>query len=453
IVDYGAEMQRVVAEAQPPGTNAWPEIIAAADLMAILRTEAEAAIQADPATPGYTDRYSIDFDALVDTSWQADLSAEDDNDRFSAEQTRVNAAMATRALTSAESTDLFNLLDTIAAAPRAVRPIQVDGPLINLLLPELRNARDIARLSAARAHIAATAGDHAQAVRSIEHNLALARHFRVQATLIDHLVGLAIEAITLEVIGDWLANNASSPPSEETLAALAAIMDGQHSNHTVAQSIASESIWALDMIQWTHTPGGRAIPTAFSTVAGTPPGTLGLALGGAPPAVANLAGFIMPSARETQRVLTEIYELLAEYAAPPRADREDIDAQLKQMLFSNWLAEAMIPAVSKAANTADLAHIHWNLTRTALAIELHRARTGSLPATLADLTEPNAPSFTKDPVTNDAQLHYSINTTQPTTFTLYSIGLDCTNDNATPSPDPRRAEPGDVVWGQPADND
>lgn len=451
VTDYAAEMQRVVAEAQPPGTDVWDDILFATDLMRTIRTEAKAAIEADPNIESVDDYFQLDFAAITDESWQADLDSEHPTDKRIAEQARLGAIIARRALDDAEATDLFSTLDTIAAGPRAVRPINVQGPLINLLLPELRDARDIGRLSAARAHLAAQAGDDDQAVRSIEHGLAIARHFRVQATLIDHLVGLAIQAVIIQSIDVWLTSD--HPPSADTLAALAAAMDRQHSTHTVADAIKSESIWAVDMIQWTHTPGGRPIPTAFATNVGANPGGFAGSLTAAPPAVANLAGFIMPSARETQRILTDIYDAFAIHAATPRADRGDIDAEFDRLLSKNWLAEVLVPAISKASDSGDLAHIHWNLTRTAIAIQLHRARTGALPTSLADLTDPNAPSFTKDPVTKAAPLHYrpnphpDANPTTPPDFVLYSIALDCADDNAAPTPDPRRPEPGDIVWG------
>ena len=458
VTDYAAQMQAAVENGQPEGQDAWPDILLVTDLIGTICQGALDEFAADPANTATVAQHpiniwSIDFTAIYNTAWMGDVNSEDPSDRESAEWSRIGSAIARHALDAAPATGIFEALDDIAAAPRAVRPIDTEGPLIHILLPELSKARSITRMNTARAHLAAEAGDWPEAVRSTEHSLALARHFRAQATLIEHLVGIAIQAVALHRIEFWLGDPAHTPETVAAIAGpLAAALDRQRSTRTIADTLNTERIWALDFIQWTHTPGGRAIPASMATQGGTIPGGPAAALATAPPAISNLAGFVMPSARETERILTEIYATLADYAALPRAERQDVSAEFDRLVNSNWLAEVLVPAVSKAADTADLAHIHWNLTRTALAIELHRARTGTLPETLADLTEPNAPNFTKDPVTNDAQLHYSINTTQSTTFTLYSIGLDCTNDNATPSPEPRRAEPGDIVWGITPDN-
>ncbi len=452
VTDYAAQMQAAVESGQPEGQDAWPDIVRVTDLIVTIRQGALDDFAADPANAATVAEqplniWSIDFTAIYNTAWMDDLDAEDPSDREMAERSRTGSAIARRALDAAPATGIFETLDDIAAAPRAVRPIDTEGPLIHILLPELGKARSITRMNTARAHLAAEAGDWPEAIRSTEHSLALARHLGAQATLIEHLVGIAIQAVALQRVDLWL-----NDPAPETVAAiaapLAAALDRQRSTRTIADTLNTERIWALDFIQWTHTPGGRAIPSSMAAQGGTIPGGPAAALATAPPAISNLAGFVMPSARQTERLLNTLYDQLAANAAIPRADRTDIDTEIDTATNRNWIASVLVPAVSKAAASGDLSQVHWNLTRTALAIELHRATTGSLPNTLADLTHPNAPTFTHDPITADQPLRYRIDPTQPAGYLLYSIGLDLNDDAGRPTPTRRDANAtGDIVWG------
>ncbi len=75
---------------------------------------------------------------------------------------------------------------------------------IGLLLPDVQSMREFARLLALRARFEIEAGEHDKAAITIQTGLTLSRHVADAPTLIQALVGIAIQAVMLEEVHRWI---------------------------------------------------------------------------------------------------------------------------------------------------------------------------------------------------------------------------------------------------------
>ena len=447
VVNYGHELEQVSANAQPPGPDEWPTLLAAFDAMSVLER-----VQ----SPTGEERFFPNYAALNTGDRNIDgLDPADPKDARIIAQEVASADQAQQIVDAYEASDLPILLTRLASSPRAVRPSPEDrSRLADDPRADQGRAFKLARLLRAHAHQAACKGDWATATRDFEHMLAIARVYQLDATISSVVAGSHAKLWTLTLIDEWLipgtagslTHTVGAPPPPDALRALADAMDRQPQASSLATAIAGERLIALDAIQWTHTDSGRAIPTtdlAIITWIG-PNDTV------PPIALANLRGYVWPSASQTRTAIDDLYAQAIALAKLPASNRAPANVAFMGDIDRNWLTSVLglRSTIERVLPTLDTAIARHNLTRTALALELHRARTGSLPATLADLTEANAPDFTRDPITADQPLRYHIDPAHPSGFLLYSIGLNCTDNNAAPAPKPLDPDsPGDLVWG------
>ncbi|HVU62588.1 MAG TPA: hypothetical protein VHC70_01330, partial [Phycisphaerales bacterium] len=94
--------------------------------------------------------------------------------------------------------DLRSLLDMQGP----IRPMAPEGdePFVSVLIPDLGHARAAARFNGARMIDALQSGDRAEYMEALEENLAIARIVERQGLLIDRLVAIAIDSLTMHRI-------------------------------------------------------------------------------------------------------------------------------------------------------------------------------------------------------------------------------------------------------------
>ncbi|NUQ67541.1 MAG: hypothetical protein HUU18_04580 [Phycisphaerales bacterium] len=332
--------------------------------------------------------------------------------------------MHTRAIIAAhEQAGVFERLAALRNQRHFVRPLPSNEKLLNILLPELGHARALTRTGTARQRLAHQAGDDATMLASFEGTLTLARALGRQSTLIDRLVAIAIRAMACQELRTELIERA---PSEEMLVALLRALDHVDTEPGLELSLEGERLFAMDTIQWTHTDDGngdgRFIPSAagpLSSMAGGTP------ISASP--IANLAGFVMPSKKETTLAFNEFYDLAIQEAASTPGSRAAsgriLDEWIEALPRLQVLPKLLLPAFDKAIHASDASTLDVASTRLMLAIEIHRARTGVLPAALADLVPGILPALPVDPWNPDGFV-YRPDASQRAGYTLYSKGAD-----------------------------
>ena len=389
---HAERLERLAASHQPPGDNGWRFL---ANAQGALRQHEAAAVEAANAEganlqPGaYPDYFAI-------VSPPVGLPADPD--------------LAKRVLDTLHASPVQYHLDKLAASPHIVWPVSQDAAspqdIMGALLPHQSAMSALARICTARAVDEANAGNWPAAINAAEHTLAIVRAARSQPIIISQLNAVSIALNLIErAIGPWLTNRAIP---REHLEALAAAIERQ--SHAPPLTLVYEGDAIIGRAIWADMPIWDAIRTRTDN-----------------------------RAAAYARAITEL-------AAIPLADRKpDID-DLAALTIATPPAQSVRDALRIMAGL-DADRARQRLTRTAVAIELHRARTGTLPETLADLTHPNAPTFTRDPITGDEPLRYNLDPAHPAGYLLYSISTDLIDNNGTPPENPRDANaPGDLVW-------
>ncbi len=389
---HAQRFERLSASHQPPGDNGWHHLTNAHT--ALNRHEAlvfaAAVAEGETLDPGAFP----DYFAMVGTPLGP----------------AAVPALAERVLNTLHTSRVPLHLDNLAASPRIVWPAsqEVNSPqdLLGALLPHQSTMRSLGRICTARAVYHANASDWPSAINAVEHTLAIARAARSQLTIVSQLTATSIHLYLIEyAINPWLSEGKLT---RETLEALADAIDRQ--SHAPTLKVVYEGDAIIGSTIWADMPIWEAVRTRQDNLA----------------AAFNQA--------------------FVELAAVPLADRNPDINHLATLTILTPPAQSVRDALGIMA-ALDADHARGNLTRTALAIELHRAQTGTLPATLADLTHPNAPAFTRDPMTANQPLRYTPDPTRPAGYLLYSIGTDLIDNHGTPPTNPRDASlPGDIVW-------
>lgn len=417
---FNAQLQKLIEDAQPgTGPDGWPLLVDALALSASV-----------------SDPFKL---APRPADWPQGLSWPPAPDELDPASPRD--ALALRELIARhERAGLFAALDRLAAADRVVRPIP-SGRLIDILLPELLPLRAVARLSQARFKLAVADGDEAEALRSATHLLTLAHLCQKQSTVIEHLVAAACDAQAAEAIQAAACSGRLSPRACRDLLAL---LDARAPRIDVARAFKGEHLFAMDVVEWTHSDDGRGDGSLIPSVA-----LPMLAAGGAPapdipPIIANFASLAAPSKKSTLGAFERFYTLSQQYAGAPlrvRASLESPDAFVQSLPQNMLLVRYLTPALSHFVRVADATDLDIAAAKVMLALELHRAAHHDYPPSL-DALDPPLASLRIDPQW-PPELRYRPTpppSDNPAPYLLYWIGMDGRdNQGAAPAQADRRS--------------
>jgi hypothetical protein len=134
-----------------------------------------------------------------------------------------------------------------------------------------------------------------------------------------------------------------------------------------------------------------------------------------------------------------------------RTSEGDLDSALLQWvqdyepqgMYRHSLAKNQIKHAAISASGHAIATARMKLFETALALQMHHARHGECPESLAALNEPSGWEVPRDPCTGEP-LRYQRDTAGG--YTLYSVGPDLDDDGGVPFPARGNNWYGDVVW-------
>jgi hypothetical protein len=324
----------------------------------------------------------------------------------------------------------------------------LDASLIGVLLPHLAEFRELARLLAVDARLAAASGNSDQALASVLAMGGMARHAaESNNALIGQLVGIAIAelrvAVVLRILDDHpgLWTDAQLVTLAHDLAAWRANPDAGND----APLIEWERASFLDMLQRFYTddgagngrlvPGSMAAAQALSAL-NTTNQRDAIAGGLLGPAVAQFAA----SRREMQSRYDQIlraYE--AQIALPPwqrRFEQVSPDAQQSSAIDRSryFLVELLMPALERVASTIEAARTSRSGLQVRIACELHRRRHGTFPTRLQDLTTTLIPAIPTDPWDGNPLRLVTREQDGRPHLVLYSIGADRTDDKGRSAP-------------------
>lgn len=400
--------------------NAWDAFKGACDVLAAERDAFRSSLPSEP---------TADWPKLAAWPWDWSASLQKDVPVMVSDQT----ALLARRL---EATSLHAQLAKLPGEKRFVRPLQ-GGPLIGVLLPELGLTRELTRYQTYRYHNAAAKGDWKLAAALFEEMLTFARILGTQGFLIDRLVGYAIlNAAFTEVTMNALERPLPPEAAREMLAAI----DRQTGWLMAADPYEGERMATLDSIEWTHSDDGkgdgRFLPAAAGDFTFMTPGTGGGAIGG--PAIGNVAGFFMPSKKESIEKLNEYYDNANRRSRMSRAERLadtwNPDVWVESLPKSYIMLRIMLPALGRSEQAIDSTRQRTDAVRILLALEIHRAERGEYPVSLQGLAPAYLPELPKDIYSPDGEWGYQ--RLQATgalgdAVKFYSFGGDGKNDGGT----------------------
>lgn len=318
------------------------------------------------------------------------------------------------------------------------------GPVIEVLLPALGQARQISQLFAFDASHAAHHNNPDRAAESLTAVFDTARLIGQEHTLIASLVAIAIQAMGETVLLQILHDH----PDLLTESHLTAIAHTAAKSGRTARALDFETERRMfgDFLQRAYTDDGQGdgrltaegLRLALYVDAITP-GNIG-DMNNADALRMRLTGPVAMLAYGSRRDQREIHDKLMRLAddllaTPPesvehRRLRQQAD-ELTEELGSSprfYIAAMLTPAFFRSIESAQEAEAYSEATLATLALHIHHLRTGRWPESLAELTPHLLPAVPSDPFDPGRAIKYSLIEGVPH---VYFVGANGIDNNAT----------------------
>ncbi len=305
-----------------------------------------------------------------------------------------------------------------------------DNPIfMSVLLPQLTVLRDGARLLALDTHLAIADGDAERVGADIAAMFGITEHAYQVRFLIGDLVALAVHRLTCELVGTVLRDH----PGFLSDAQLVEVSHRLAAAGGEGLSISLQSEYAAfdDMTQRCYTDGGLPLPQLLSGFMdmgdpGNYESSFPLKL------IAPAASVVLAGRQATLDRHRSLMTQIEAAAAVPLWERERsrVEREIEHLASSPVLRLRYLPlwiympSLERAHLHAEYAVQVRDATLAAIALELHRRRHGTWPATLAELTPRLLPTVPLDRYDGQA-LKYRVVDGRPI---LYSIGVDRDDD-------------------------
>lgn len=337
-----------------------------------------------------------------------------------------------------ETSGLLEKLDEIVASERFIRVLPPDTRTIETLLPELGGLRSIARLCKARMFLAAEAGDSKEFIRAARHTLAIGELLKKQATLIDHLVATAIDALASSCIREAIVKRQLSP---ETCRELLAILSGRATTYDAVRGLKAEHLQVKDTVEWTHSDDGdgdglfigAATIQEYASTSNSGPRTK------LPPALTNFAAVVLPRKKDTLAVFDELFAATRAYAELPlrqRLNAPSPDVAIERLSKRYILPRLLMPAFGRYIEAGDNGDLTMSGTKIMLALEIHNAENGRYPSSLAEMTPSLSSMRIREMWINELRYRTFAEGEDPDgrPYLLYWIGIDNQDDKGHVDP-------------------
>ena len=332
--------------------------------------------------------------------------SEDDDGRRKSDE--ASLALALKCLDAYRTDGVFDELRLLGACPRAVRDINFNAsqPAVSMLLPQLGQVRQMARINSARMKLAADSHDLQDFTEATESIFALSRICRQQPLLIDQLVALAVESLGYSRVREVLAAH----PDKHWLDAIDGAIARQSFDPGRTRFFEGERLSILDTTAWMFSDPaqvrrGKYSPNIMRNFNGSGEGRLG-------------------SYVENRDEISDRFAKLALIAGKDRWERppsKDLGPPSELLLMN-----ILMPAVSGSLKSLDKVELDRRGHRTLMALERYRLAHGEYPDSLAPLV----PEFLKEvPIDpwSGKPLRYkrlAAQDEQGRDYLLYSVGKD-----------------------------
>ncbi len=320
-------------------------------------------------------------------------------------------------------------------------------PTLAMLLPHLSDIRGVGKFLAQNAKDLVRTGDFAGAWESLDTIHHLGMHQLAGRTLIEQLVGASlIKLANNEMQATLYAMRDRLMPADLDMIRASHVLTG--SLESLRPNLKTEAFFFEDAVQYVFTDdgngNGRLIPSQFSKI-------VGYAGAGQETAEAGTdAGAIATAAihadrRETLAKYHELLDRTVEFWSLPLYDTRRAEGNALIMKLASDTTEfkrfalvgALLPALSMADLIVREARQSVLATRTLVGLLGYRADHQAMPARLAEI----APKYLCElPTDLYSGLLFRYQLALDGTFTLYSVGHNLNDDNASREtiPDPMR---------------
>ena len=320
--------------------------------------------------------------------------------------------------------------------------------VVDILLPSLSKARHLAKMSALQSNYMEANGDMGGAVDNHLSTLAVGAQLSDGPTLIENLVGIAIQDLTAYSLLDSLAAHGDDDIDYQQLAQR--LESEYRPVRPMVEAFQGERACGLDVIQRVYEwnadtrqyqvsdDGFQLVSQLFADDVGTDV---------EPPDMAA-----MRSSLETlgfRGMVTEanqLYDRLTEVALLPYQQSKQAWSDLESSVSSpefrqrNPLMSEFMPSLGRASHLSTRAITTRNATRLVANLKAYRQQHGSYPDSLDVFGDRE---MTRDPFTGD-RFVYRVDGDD---FTLYSLGGNGVDDGGV---NDRRADTNDVLyWPRP----
>jgi hypothetical protein len=312
---------------------------------------------------------------------------------------------------------VFDELKEMAARPRAIRDLNLNPvqPAVTLMLPELGQIRNLARINAARMKLAVDAHDLKEFADATEALFALARMERQQPFLLDGLVGAAVEALGYARVREILATH----PDAQWLDAMDKAIARQSFVPDRATFFEGERLSILDTTGWVFSNPkmvrrGRFSPGLANMFGGQAQGRLG-------------------TYTENRDEINARFATLASLAGKDHWERPaGALNQSSELLMLNLL----MPAMSKALESHDKLELDRRGYAVMSALEHYRLAHGEYPASLTALVPDQLKQLPLDPWSGKPLGYVKLKEkdAQGREYLLYSVGADGQDDGGKEAP-------------------
>jgi hypothetical protein len=326
--------------------------------------------------------------------------------------------------------------------------------MMSIFMPKLSVFRNLTRALLWRARIRAEQGRFKDAFEDVKSCYCFGQHTRGDKTLIEQLVGIAIEALSVRTIRDIVGGYEID---STILADFQRDFEQIIADENFTISLKAKRLFMYDEIQRCFTsdrfgkghlylPRFRKISDMSSSYEGE----------GIEPFILDLVSapflFTHPNKQETLRSVNEFYdycEQLSLKTAVQRHEESDaIDDKFKELLGGNIFLGTLVPAVRRVIEIGNRLPTDVGATLTMIAIFRYKSDTGRYPQNLNQLV---TAGFLKPlPIDSYSDKPLSYKKTEDN-FILYSIGPDFKDDGGVSGKDSKdRARPwrdnGDTVF-------
>ena len=379
------------------------------------------------------DRSATLLDRIESEVSESDFAPRDDLDTGQLDFARISTGATLppdidrelAAIHALREAGIFDDLDRFVEIAPGLPPTDNDKGMFIEHLPLAGALRDLVRVERARIRIAAHEGRSSDVLPSLERSLAAARTIAMKPGIIWSLVAIACQAVVLSEIRHVLQEYELD---EDICLDLLAALDRQ-SLPSVGLTMEGERSVILDLFQRSFSDDG----TGNGYFAA---GSLSDITEESTSLLASIEGRFLIADRSTvESLLHEFFDgIIAESMLPvdAREERGFDEHAFRQRVRADMrlrIVDLIIPAVTKTLNHRYRFENERSATRLMLAIELHKARSGSYPANLDSLTPDLIPVIPVDQI-NGISFEYERLDNEPhgRPYLLYSLGVDGEDD-------------------------